>query len=81
MQVAFEVPREGSKSTLADSTVAIGGVRSDKAIPPRLSCRQDQCGSLMEMMSKVLLRGVVTLKVHEECLNGEVRPAALKVVK
>ena len=38
-------------------------------------------GSLMEEMDKVLLRGVVTLKVHEECGNGEVRPAPLKVVK
>ena len=35
----------------------------------------------MEEMDKVLLRGVVTLKVHEECGNGEVRPTPLKVVK
>ena len=35
----------------------------------------------MEEMNKVLLRGVVTLKVHEECGNGEVWPAPLKVVK
>jgi len=49
--VAFEVPREGSKSTLADSTVAIGGVRSDKAIPPRLSCRQDQYLTLLNQES------------------------------
>jgi len=39
------------------------------------------CGSLMEEMNKVLLRGVVTLKVHEECGNGEVWPTPLKVVK
>jgi len=38
-------------------------------------------GSLLEEMDKVLLRGVVTLKVHEECGNGEVRPTPLKVVK
>ena len=28
----------------------------------------------MEEMDKVLLRGVVTLKVHEECGNREVWP-------
>jgi len=37
-------------------------------------CRR-WCGSLMEEMNKV------TLKVHEECGNGEVRSAPLKVVK
>ena len=36
---------------------------------------------LMDEMGKVLLGVVVTLKVHEECGNGEVRPAPLKVVK
>jgi len=35
----------------------------------------------MEEMNKVLLKGMVTLKVHEECGNGEVRPTPLKVVK
>ena len=35
----------------------------------------------MEEVNKVFLRGVVTLKVQEECGNAEVRPAPLKVVK
>jgi len=36
LQVAFEVPREGSKSTLADSTVAIGGARKRRGNSPTL---------------------------------------------
>ena len=32
-------------------------------------------------MCKILLGAMVTLKVHEECGNGEVQPAPLKVVK
>ena len=39
------------------------------------------CGSLVEEMSKVFLRNVSALKVHEECGIGEVRPAPLKVMK
>jgi len=39
------------------------------------------CGSLVEEMSKVFLRSMSALKVHEECGIGEVRPAPLKVVK
>jgi len=32
-------------------------------------------------MCKILLGAMVTLKVYEECGNGEVQPAPLKVVK
>ena len=42
-----------------------------------LGCLWKMVRKLMEEMNKVLLRGVVTLKVHEECGHGEVRPAPL----